>query len=189
MFFDTFLDRAFGHPSGALGRLGGKLMARSKGEFTGWVVSELELDPDDRVLEVGFGPGLGIERFAEAVPDGFVAGVDASPVMVEQARKRNAAAIRSGLVELRRGLADDLLSDDDIFDAAMTMNSVQAWADPVAGLREIRRVVKSGGTVAVAFTPHSGQSREELPALLAEAGFKDVRIKDREDYFCAFGRI
>lgn len=186
MFFDTLLDRAFGHPSGVLGRLGGKLMVRSKRAFAGWVVSELNLDPDDRVLEVGFGPGVGIQRLAEAVPRGFVAGVDASPVMVEQARRRNAAAIRSGLVELRRGLADDLPSDDDVFDAAMTMNSVQAWPDPVAGLRELRRVVKPGGTVAVAFTPHSGQSREELPSLLAEAGFEDVQIENHRDGFCAF---
>ncbi len=189
MLFETLLDRAFGRPSGILGKLGGKLMARMKGTFVGWVVAELDLEPDDHVLEVGFGPGVGIERLAEAVPEGFVAGIDSSPEMVEQARKRNATAVHSGLVELRRGFANDVPSENDVFDAAITMNSMQVWPDPVVGLRELRRVVKPGGTVAVAFTHHAGQSKDELPELLAEPGFENVRIETRKDDFCAFATV
>ncbi|WP_266074786.1 class I SAM-dependent methyltransferase [Haladaptatus caseinilyticus] len=189
MFLDTLLHRTFGRPNGLLGRLGGKLMSRSKGEFAAWVIADLDLEPDDRVLEVGFGPGVGAERLAEAVPDGFVAGIDASPEMVEQARKRNAAAIGDGRVELRYGFADDVPSEDCVFDAAMTMNSMQVWPDAVAGLRELRRVVKPDGTVAVAFTHHSGQSKDELPKLLADAGFDEVRTGDRGDDFCAFAKV
>ncbi|WP_435159418.1 class I SAM-dependent methyltransferase [Haladaptatus sp. DFWS20] len=189
MVLETFLDRTFGRPTGLLGRLGGKLMAQSKGEFTAWVITELDFEPDDHVLEVGFGPGIGIQQLAEAVPDGFVAGIDASPEMVEQARKRNVGTIHEGQVELRYGVADDVPSEDDVFDAAMTMNSMQVWPDAVTGLRELRRVVKPDGTVAIAFTHHSGQSKDELPKLLADAGFDEIRIEDRGDDFCAFAEV
>ncbi|WP_423743386.1 class I SAM-dependent methyltransferase (plasmid) [Haladaptatus sp. SPP-AMP-3] len=186
MFRELLLDRTFGHPTGLLGRLGGRVMSRSKGEFVGWIVDELELDSTERVLEVGFGPGVGIERFAEAVSEGFVAGVDPSAEMLDQARKRNAAAIEAGVVDLRRGSADDVPADDHVFDAAVTMNSMQTWADPMDGLRELHRVLKPGGAVAVAFTPHSGQSRDELAGLLTEAGFENKKIDDCEWGFCAF---
>jgi ubiquinone/menaquinone biosynthesis C-methylase UbiE len=42
-----------------------------------------------------------------------------------------------------------LLFEDDTFDKALAINSMQVWADAMAGLREIRRVLKSGGRVAL----------------------------------------
>jgi hypothetical protein len=50
--------------------------------------------------------------------------------MVEQARARNAAAIESGRVDLRRGSVESLPFDDDTFDKALAINSMQVWPDP-----------------------------------------------------------
>ena len=184
----NILLRAFGRPQGILGRLGGAIMARMNAGFGAWVVGLLGVGPGDRVLEVGFGPGAVVRHLADMAPTVRVAGVDPSPEMVEQARARNAAAIRNGRADLRQGSADSLPFDDDEFDAALTVNSMQVWPDPVAGLREIRRVLKPGGKVALGFTRHSGQPRESAAEFLVAAGFGDVRSMETEKGFCVLAR-
>jgi ubiquinone/menaquinone biosynthesis C-methylase UbiE len=73
-----------------------------------WVVSLLDVQPSDRVLEVGFGPGLAIAGLSALTPNGMVFGVDHSEVMLRVARRRNAAAVRAGRVVLRLAEADAL---------------------------------------------------------------------------------
>ena len=52
-------------------------------------------------------------------------------------------------VELRRGSVESLPYDRNTFDAALAINSFQVWQNAVAGLREIHRVMKPGGRVAL----------------------------------------
>jgi ubiquinone/menaquinone biosynthesis C-methylase UbiE len=75
-------------------------MARTNADCGAWVIDLLEVTPNDRVLEVGFGPGVVIQRLAKLAAAGHVAGIDQSREMVEQARARNARAIQDGRVEL-----------------------------------------------------------------------------------------
>ena len=103
----------FGRPRGVLGRLGGIIMARTNEKCGAWVADLLEIGPDDSLLEVGFGPGVIIQRLSKLASAGHIAGVDPSLEMVEQARARNAAAIESGRVDLRRGSVASLPFDDD----------------------------------------------------------------------------
>ncbi|XVH32788.1 class I SAM-dependent methyltransferase [Haloferacaceae archaeon DSL9] len=159
-------------------------MARTNEEVAIWTVSLLDPGPRDRLLEVGFGPGLGIDRAARMTPDGFVAGIDSSPQMVAQARERNRALIDVDRVELRRGVAEDLPYDDDAFDAAFTINSIQLWRDPVTGLRELRRVVRPGGTIAIALTRHAGTSAASVRRWLDDAGLDDDDVKRSEAGTC-----
>ncbi len=99
------LDAAFGHPRGLLGRLGGIIMARSTGLRNEWTISLLDIRHADRILEVGFGPGALIQALAARATEGFIAGVDVSPVMLRQASRRNAQAIEEGRVQLQQGSA------------------------------------------------------------------------------------
>jgi len=77
------LDATFGHPRGLLGRLGGVIMARSTRQRNAWTVSLLDIGHDDRILEVGFGPGALIQALAARAAEGFVVGVDLSPKMLQ----------------------------------------------------------------------------------------------------------
>jgi len=177
--------RAFGRPKGMLGKLGGIILARTKHEFTAWFIELLDIQPHDKVLEVGFGPGVSIERLATLASEGYVAGADASAVMVKQATARNAEAIKDGRVDLRHGSVECLPFDDDAFDKACAINSMQVWTDATAGLREMRRVLKTGGTIALGFDPNSRQPSSGLPALLTEAGFVQARVIESHLGFCA----
>ena len=62
----------------------------------------------------------------------------------------------SARIDLRRGSAERLQFDNDTFDKAVAINSMQVWPDAVAGLREIRRVTRSDGRIALGFTRYSG---------------------------------
>jgi ubiquinone/menaquinone biosynthesis C-methylase UbiE len=181
----TILLHAFGRPRGVLGRLGGRLMARMNAGCGAWVAELLEIEASDNVLEIGFGPGVTIARLARLVPAGRIAGIDPSQEMLEQARRRNASAIRSAHVDLKRGVAEELPFDANSFDRALAINSMQVWTDPVAGLREMRRVVKPSGRVALGFTAHSGQRKEGLSDMLLAAGWPHPQVAEKNTWFCA----
>src|SRR5262249_7403282 len=122
--------RMFGRPQGVLGRLGGLVMARMNAECGAWVCGLLEVRTNDSVLEVGFGPGVVIQRLSQLATAGHIAGIDQSREMVEQARARNAATIQSGRVDLRHGSVESLPFDGNKFDKALAINSMQVWPDP-----------------------------------------------------------
>src|SRR5207248_8080380 len=133
-----------------------------------------------------FGPGVTIRRLANLAPHGRVAGVDPSAEMVSQARQRNIVAIKNGLVELRQDSVERMPFEDGSFDKALAINSLQVWPNPVAGLREIHRVVKPEGRIALGFTPHPGRAKDGLAEILHTAGFATPRIvEDKRRGFCA----
>jgi ubiquinone/menaquinone biosynthesis C-methylase UbiE len=176
--------RMFGRPRGSLGKLGGHIMARMNAECGVRACELLEIAADDSVLEIGFGPGVTIDHVVTLVPAGRVAGIDSSLEMVEQACARNAAAIRNGRVDLRHGSVASLPFDDGSFDGALAINSLQVWPDAVAGLREVRRVLRPAANLALGFTPWSGQSREGVTEMLAAAGFEEIRVVEIDAGFC-----
>src|SRR5262245_26121351 len=127
----SLLMRMFGRPKGMLGRLGGILMARTNRKCTAWVIDLLGIRPNDSVLEVGFGPGVGIELLSKSAQGAYVAGIDSSKEMVEQATARNAKAIQSGRVDLRHGSVANLPFENNTFNKVLTINSMQVWPNAV----------------------------------------------------------
>jgi ubiquinone/menaquinone biosynthesis C-methylase UbiE len=174
------LMRMFGRPKGILGRLGGIIMARANRQCAAWVIDLLGIQPNDRVLEVGFGPGVGIQLLVRSVSGGYIAGVDPSEEMVQQAKARNVKAIESGRVDLRYGSVESLSFEDNTFDKALAINSMQVWPDAGAGLREMGRTLKPGGRIALGFTPYSGQSKSGLPEMLTAAAFTEAQVAEIE---------
>ena len=95
-----------------------------------------------RALDVGCGPGALTTELVARLGPSAVAAVDPSPPFVEAARARHSGA------DVRSASAEALPFDDDAFDVALAQLVVHFMADPVAGLREMRRVVRPGGGVA-----------------------------------------
>jgi len=143
------------------------------------VVSLLAVRPADRVLEIGFGPGVAIAELARAGA-GHVYGIDHSDVMVRQASKRNAAAIRAGRVTLVNASADQLPPAlDGPFDVILAVNSLGFWPAPAERLAELRGRLAVGGRIAVVSQPRrpgatasaSRSAAGEIENLLRGAGF------------------
>jgi ubiquinone/menaquinone biosynthesis C-methylase UbiE len=187
-FGDRILLRMFGRPAGSLGRIGGVILAHFNRDFAEEVVALLDVQAGERVLEVGFGPGVAIELLAGAASMGKVAGIDPSKEMVEQASARNAAAIGTGAVDLRQGSVESMPFEGDSFDTALAINSMQVWPDTPAGLREICRVLTGGGRLALGFTPNARQPRSGVTRLLSAAGFEAAHLVDLRGGFCALAQ-
>jgi ubiquinone/menaquinone biosynthesis C-methylase UbiE len=101
-----------------------------------------------------------------------------------QARARNATALQSSHVDLRHGSVESLPFGDNRFDKALAITSMQVWPDAVAGLREMRRVMKPGGKIALGFTPYSGQPNQGLEETLIAAGFTKAQVVETGKGFC-----
>ncbi|MCA9726634.1 MAG: methyltransferase domain-containing protein, partial [Candidatus Eisenbacteria bacterium] len=159
----------------------GHLMAVKNRGRSRMVLEQLDLEPGDRVLEIGFGPGVDLRTVSRRCE--WVAGIDHSEEMLRQARRRNLRAIETGGVELRRGTAEALPFDDDSFDKAFSINSVQFWPDLDGGIRELRRVLRPGGRAVLAIQPRQPRANLRIARswetkLVREtqaAGFSSVR--------------
>lgn len=142
----------FALPTGRLGSLQGWLMGRLNGDEQSEASTLLAARPGEHVLEVGFGPGVLVERTLAA--GARVTGVDPSPQMTAQARRRNSAAVEDGRADLRVGTAERTGLPDAAFDAVVSVNNVPMWSDLDAGMRELHRVLRPGGRAVV--TWHGG---------------------------------
>ena len=136
-------------PKGLFGRLFGMGMRRMNQGVNEWVISLLDLQAEQVVLELGFGPGKALQAAERLVPRGRVCGVDMSPTMIEQASRLNRAAIRSGRMDLRLGEASRLSFPDLTFDRIFCVNVIYFWAKPEIEIAEIFRVAKRGARVAI----------------------------------------
>jgi len=192
-----FIARQSSHPTGMLGWIIGSIMSRETAALNATVLDALELQPTDRVLEVGFGHGRTIERAAAIVTDGFVAGIDVSETMVRMATCRCRRFIEQGRVRLEVGDSSRLPFPANHFDKAYAVHTIYFWADPVAHLREIHRVLKPGGTLAIGLRPKAAASgADDFPdsiytfyetgrvrELLAESGFANLSVLEGVDGF------
>jgi ubiquinone/menaquinone biosynthesis C-methylase UbiE len=183
----------FGRPSGPLGRLAGYLMARLDADDR-WIVDLLDVQPHDRVLDVGFGPGLTIALIAERSPSTLVAGVDPSEVMLRQAIRRNRAAMQEGRIDLRLGTVSELPYPDRHFTKACAVHSLYFWHSVEDGLSEVGRVLAPEGRLVIAvrmrheqagrFDPSrfglTDEDLAEIVATLGSVGFGDVATQQQK---------
>jgi ubiquinone/menaquinone biosynthesis C-methylase UbiE len=184
------LVRQAHHPQGVVGWAVGRMFAHrpSNRRRNVWAVSLLDVRPTDRVLEIGFGPGVAIAALADRATQGHVFGVDHSLAMVRQANRRNAAAARAHRVHLTHASVERLPDFGDPLDAILAVNSIGFWPDPVERLRELRRLLRPAGRIALVSQPRCpGATRDttvraaqELQDLLTQAGFTRLRVETLE---------
>ena len=187
--FSTFVTKQFGHPSGLVGRFIGNGMAKRNVYDAQWTASLLDIQPQQHVLEIGFGPGVSTQIIAEKASQGFVAGIDHSQTMIQAASQRNAQAIQTGRMELKLGEVASLPYPDESFDIALSLHSIYFWQNPVDCLKEIRRVLKPNGTVAITILPKDKWVQnldpsamtlyfgKDIASMFAEAGYRNVRVE------------
>jgi len=174
----------FMRPRGFVGWLAGWEMAlrSSNRQRNVWAVGLLGVEPTDRVLEIGFGPGIAIRELSRRATHGLVCGVDHSAVMVRQATRRNRDAVRAGRVALRLGAAESLPALAEPFDKVLAVNNMGMWREPDARLKELHRLMRPGGRIAIVSQPRCpGATAEttvaagrEIAARLTVAGFTGI---------------
>lgn len=174
------------NPQGLLGRLTALIMNRANRTMNALALEALELEADQRVLEIGFGGGDLLSRLTSMVPAGQVAGIDSSADMVSRAAQDPAL----NTVDLRCGKIEALPYADGSFDRICTVNTVYFWSEVEVALGNVRRVLVPGGRLVIVFQTEETLRRlgvseihfdfvaaERLQAQLESAGFIHLRLR------------
>ena len=129
------------------------------------------VQPGQRALDVGCGPGALTTELVARLGADAVAAIDPSVSFVQAARERHPQ------VDIREGRAEDLPFPDDSVDTALAQLVVHFMSDPVAGLREMQRVVRPGGVVAANVWDFVG-ARSPLSVFWSAARAIDPDVQD-----------
>ncbi|XP_062871678.1 uncharacterized methyltransferase YdaC [Trichomycterus rosablanca] len=159
-------------------------------------VKRCQIQPDETVLELGHGPGFGLQAAVKLLTGskGKLLGVDYSEYMHQMATKRMSDHIASGKVTLHLGNITAMPITDSSVDKVYHCNCYYYWPDLKAGATEIHRVMKPGGlmittlrldNVAIFANKKilSGENwrPEAYMDVLQFAGFTDVRMTTSRD--------
>ena len=179
----------FGVPRGALGKVGARVLPRVAGPLYAMMAKEMELRPEDDLLEVGCGSAMLLAEHAGHVH--HVAGLDASEIQVSMARQRLAERIATDTAEIVLGDAMALPWEDGRFSVVGSLNCLKFVPDPPKALREMHRVLRDDGRAVLTVDPavrhpdRSGKanafgewqwSADDCRRMMEEAGFADVSV-------------
>lgn len=139
-----------GVPADAYDRFMGRFSRPLAVEFA--AVGLAGVTPTERVLDVGCGPGILAAELAGRLGEPAVSAVDPAPGFVA------ATAARLPRCDVRRAAAEELPYADGLFDATLAQLVVHFMRDPVAGVREMRRVTRAGGRVSACVWDHAGDT-------------------------------
>jgi len=107
-------------------------------------LTHLTVQPGERVLDVGCGTGLLLARLAERAPAGHLAGVDLSPAMIGEARRRLPDHVLLAVAD-----AEDLPFATASFEVVVSSSAFHYWPAPARALAELRRVLCQEGRVVI----------------------------------------
>ena len=192
-------------PEGAGGKLMVSMMNIGHSAMAKWGLQFLDVSADAKVLDCGCGGGANIRRLLKRCPQGIVKGLDYSAVSVEKARKLNEKAVMDGRCVVCQGSVERIIFASSWFDAVTAFEPVYFWPDLPQCFREVRRVLKPGGTFFICNECSGGSGRDEkwtekiegmtiykdaeLKAYLEQTGFRDVEVhKNQKGWLCVSAR-
>lgn len=203
-------------PEGEYGEKMIERMNKSHESLAQWGVSHLDIGSSDIILDIGCGGGINVQRFSNMAPEGKIYGLDYSEVSVAKSKELNKEKIEEGQIEIDQGSVSELPYADGTFDLVTGFETVYFWPDFINDLKEVKRVLKKGGSIFIC-NEASGSNEDkelmedhinllgmkvftedELGDSLIEAGFNEVLTFTKEsndklthkdtDWLCAIAR-
>ena len=195
-------------PDRFAGRLFAMAMNSSHAKLTDWGFTHIAIGKDFTILDVGCGGGRTIEKMAALASNGKVFGIDYASGSVATSQWRNKSLIRAGRVDIQQSSVSKLPFSADTFDLVTAIETQYYWPDLVNDMREVLRVLKPGGMLAVIAETYKGGSRdvilgtamklfgsaslgvEEHEQLFAQAGYVNVEVFEerKKGWICVVGR-
>jgi ubiquinone/menaquinone biosynthesis C-methylase UbiE len=111
------------------------------------VVDELDVRPDDRVLEIGCGHGVAATLVCERLDGGRYTAIDRSPKMIEAAQRRNAAYVEAGMAEFLVAQLEQLDLGDRSFDKIFAVRVGLFHREPERARAIVERWLAPGGEI------------------------------------------
>src|SRR5262249_6093416 len=183
-----YLARQVRKPDRWIGRPFLWIMNRTHSRLTDWGLQNVSIEKDFTILDIGCGGGRTVQKLAAIANSGFVSGVDYASGSVAVSCAKNARLIGEGRVEIRQGAVSELPFPERKFDLATAVETQYYWPDLEKDMREIRRVLKPGGRLAIIAETYKGGRYDQLKGtamkLLKSA---HLSVEDHRELFSAAG--
>ena len=175
-------------PSRWLGRFYAWAMNSSHSNLTDWGLTHVLIEKQFTMLDVGCGGGRTIQKLAAAAPEGRVFGIDHAAGSVAVSRQTNADSIASGRVEIQRASVSRLPFGDNTFDLVTAVETQYYWPDLIEDMKEILRVLKSGGSLIMIAESYAGGRYDAIqrPAMWLLRS-TSLSVNEQEKLFSAAG--
>ena len=193
-------------PSGWFGRLVmTAIFDRGNAFLNGFALEMIAIRPDDRVLEIGCGPGNLIYDLAPGIDNGIIMGIDFSSTMVAIASKRNRHSMAHEKVNIVQHDFNDMEFEKQSYTKVCSVNTLYFWPSPKKTAEKITDLLAPNGTLILAFEDSEQIKRrkmdgdiyhlytkEEVVDFLRQAGLsKDTkivsRVRGKNVFHCAIG--
>jgi cyclopropane fatty-acyl-phospholipid synthase-like methyltransferase len=147
-----------------------------------WAVDTLDVQPHDRLLEIGCGHGVAVSLVCEKLDGGSILAIDRSPTMIEAATRRNADHVAAGRASFQTASLHEADLGDARFDKVFAIHiGVFLRGQPGRELRVVERHLADGGRFHVIWQPLAAQpTAERVSSSLEKHGFTvgDVLVHD-----------
>lgn len=190
----TWIDSQYENPRGIVGTYIGEKMVRQHRVEVDWTIEQIQIQPNDRILDVGCGAGDALAQMLRGYNHVHVTGLDRSPTIVRSALRRNRTDVQAGRANVVEGNLGTLPFPDVQFDRVFSIHTLYFWDDVPAVLDEIERVLAPGGLFVITYCDGKGDGtwdgiasivREQLVPAASALGFIDVQERrgpDSRDY-------
>lgn len=192
---NTFFD--FGKPEGKKGEDLLDLMDEGHTPVSLWALTNIDVNDDDLVLDIGCGSGLNIKRLHEKSSNAKTYGVDHSSTSVKKSIVTNQREVDEGNVIIEEANVLNMPFEDKTFDIITGFETVYFWPDIVNAFKEVKRILKDDGKFFLVLEANGCEDEEiskkannegcvfytddELKQLLLDAAYKRITffLRDR----------
>jgi cyclopropane fatty-acyl-phospholipid synthase-like methyltransferase len=160
------------------------MMTADVAERLAWAVEMMQVQPDDRVLEIGCGAGVAVGLVCERLGAGRITAIDRSEAMTALASRRNREHVAAGKAVIRTAALHQLDAGGERFDRILAVNVGLFRAHAAKEAAALRRLLVPRGRLYLVHQPPIASKTERLAEetvrLLAEHGFRVREVLYRE---------
>jgi ubiquinone/menaquinone biosynthesis C-methylase UbiE len=191
-----FIASQFKKPAGLFGIFSSNVMTKGNWKKYERLMQKLDPTAEDKILEIGYGPGVGIKMIAERCSTGTIHGVDFSRLMYKRASKYNKQYIDGGRVRLMFGDFVKMPVEEKDYDKIFCINVIYFWDELSTPFTKVYSLLKQGGCFLIYMankalleekkapdTVFNKYSIEQVTEALKAAGFASVEYSENEGYY------
>ena len=194
--FRNFIARQFKKPAGLFGNFSSNVMVKGNRNKYNALIKDMDIQPNEKLLEIGYGPGIGIQMISQIHESCVIHGVDFSKLMYKKASKLNKSDIDKNKVQLQYGDFLHMPIEQSQYDKIFCLNVVYFWDELNKPFEKSRSLLKAGGaffifmhdvnTLIEKKAPDSvfnKYSIEQVVAALRSSGFNSIEHYSKKGHY------
>ena len=149
-------------------------MALENRRLNNWTLSLLNIEENDHILEVGYGPGMCMKKILQSYPQATIHGIDVSKTMKEQAEHRLKEYIEDQRAKVLIGDIEKEELPSDTYTKVLSVNNYTIWNHPKKGLERLYQSMKVNGTIAITMQPREENASTIKTRMFAKQIYQDL---------------